>query len=84
MNEVDVFSIQNERELYPVGWIHVHIYIISSPFLNVLIYFCSWALLYNDLYMRAFFYRLILLRVVSCRQLICIPITRIRLLQFSQ
>ncbi|KAL0794560.1 hypothetical protein Bca101_065937 [Brassica carinata] len=23
MNEVDVFSIQNERELYPVGWIHV-------------------------------------------------------------
>lgn len=25
MNEVEVFSIQNERELYPVGWIHVHI-----------------------------------------------------------
>ncbi|KAH0877133.1 hypothetical protein HID58_064527, partial [Brassica napus] len=24
MNEVDVFSIQNERELYPVGWIHTH------------------------------------------------------------
>jgi STAM-binding protein len=24
MNEVEVFSIQNERELYPVGWIHTH------------------------------------------------------------
>ncbi|ESQ35800.1 hypothetical protein EUTSA_v10008718mg [Eutrema salsugineum] len=24
MNEVDVFSIQNERELHPVGWIHTH------------------------------------------------------------
>lgn len=35
MNEVDVFSIQNERELYPVGWIHVHLYLCSL--LNVLI-----------------------------------------------
>lgn len=32
MNEVEVFSIQNERELYPVGWIHVHISLRPSCF----------------------------------------------------
>jgi len=40
MNEVEVFSIQNERELYPVGWIHVYISLLApSMFSDLFIYF---------------------------------------------
>jgi STAM-binding protein len=40
MNEVEVFSIQNERELYPVGWIHVYLSLLApSMFSDLFIYF---------------------------------------------
>lgn len=81
MNEVDVFSIQNERELYPVGWIHVYISLLppcfemfSDLFICSVLAYCKSA---------CFFYRLILLRVVSCHQLICIHITHIRYSSFQ-
>lgn len=35
INEEDVFAIQNERSLYPVGWIHVCLFL---TFLNLLFF----------------------------------------------